>query len=308
MTDNDFDRTAQAWLEDGPAELSNRVLQAALDEVRVTRQRRASWPARTFRPMQTPIRSVVAAATVIVVALVGINLTQGNGGGAAPALTPTPTQPLAPTPTLSPTASILSAAGTPLLPGSGPIAPGTYGAPFDGGLGSNHAFLTYTLPAGWYALGVSTIATSGANPPKGMAVDLLQIAAVYADPCRKNSMPLVSIGPSVDDLVAAFAGQRRNGERLTPVDTTVGGFSGREIDLMVPSTVNISKCEGGQYSSWLDPAGNQRVNQGAGQHDLLDILDVDGQTLAIGRSFYPANTAADRTELQKIIDSVKIAP
>ena len=51
-----------------------------------------------------------------------------------------------------------------------------------------------------------------------------------------------------------------------------------------------------------------RHNQGPGQHDLLDVLDVNGRTLAILTTFYPANTAADRAELQAIVDSIKITP
>ena len=41
----DFDRLAQAWLPDGPTEMPDRALQAALDEVHVTPQRRfgAAW-------------------------------------------------------------------------------------------------------------------------------------------------------------------------------------------------------------------------------------------------------------------------
>ena len=39
-TNADFDRIAQSWLQDGPTELPDRSLQAALDEVHVTSQRR----------------------------------------------------------------------------------------------------------------------------------------------------------------------------------------------------------------------------------------------------------------------------
>ena len=67
-------------------------------------------------------------------------------------------------------------------------------------------------------------------------------------------------------------------------------------------------CDGGQYKTWTDTAGGDRYNQGPGQHDLLDILDVNGQTLVIDRVFWPANTAADRAELQAIFDSIKITP
>ena len=48
MSEHDFDRTARLWLEDGPTDMPDRALQAALDEIHVTQQRRAWWPARRF--------------------------------------------------------------------------------------------------------------------------------------------------------------------------------------------------------------------------------------------------------------------
>ncbi len=44
----DFDRIAQSWLQDGPTEMPDRSLQAALDEVHVTSQRRFGAARRTF--------------------------------------------------------------------------------------------------------------------------------------------------------------------------------------------------------------------------------------------------------------------
>ena len=124
----------------------------------------------------------------------------------------------------------------------------------------------------------------------------------------------MSVGPTVDAVVTALVAQKR-GTTVTPVDVTIDGFHGKEIDLMVPLTVTFdapsgaSQCDGGLYKPWtLADGQSDRYSQGAGQHDLLDILDVNGQTLAIKRSFYEVNTAADRAELQAIIDSIKITP
>jgi len=45
--------------------------------------------------------------------------------------------------------------------------------------------------------------------------------------------------------------------------------------------VDVAACDGGQYKAWTDASGNDRYNQGPGQHDLLYVLDVNGRTLAI---------------------------
>jgi hypothetical protein len=140
-----------------------------------------------------------------------------------------------------------------------------------------------------------------------MAVDWERdIVTVYSDPCHWQTTA-ASVGPTVDNVVAAFVAQKR-GSTVTPVDVTIDGFRGKQIDLVVPLTVKIASCDGGQYKSWTDAGGGERWNQAPGQHDLLDILDVNGQTTVIRRSFYPANTATDRAELQAIVDSIKITP
>ena len=242
--------------------------------------------------MKTPIKIVLAAAAVVVVALIGINLIPRSGGVGGPSSTPAAT----PTPTPAPT-----------LPPSGLLAPGTYRSNFGGG-----PFITFTLPAGWTS-NPATVGKPGSDPPNGMVINTwLNVATVYTDPCHSQTTA-VTVSPRVDNLVAALVAQKR-GPTVTPTDVTIDGFHGKEMDLMVPLTIKFdapssaSACDGGQYLAWTLADGGDRYNQGAGQHDLLDILDVNGQTLVIKRSFYPANTAADLAELQAIIDSIRILP
>jgi len=180
---------------------------------------------------------------------------------------------------------------------SGRLAPGTY----------RSDIATFTLPAGWTSPDGLTYLKPDANPPTGMVVNTWRIAAVYSDPCHWQTTR-AAVGPTVDDVVAALATQKRGGPSITPVDVTIDGFHGKQIDLMVPLDVTFANCDGGQYHSWVDSDGGDRFNQGPGQHDLLQILDVRGTTLVIKESFYPANTAADRAELQAIVDSIKITP
>lgn len=295
-TDREVTRIVRSWLEEGATALPDRVLDAVLDQVPATRQRRARWPAWRLPKMRTPIKIVLAAAAVVVLAVVGVNLVPRNGGvGGPPSAVPTPS----PTP-------------APALP-IGQIPPGRY----------RNLFVTYTLPAGWSTPNASSVTIfkdSTTTPPTGMVFDLWGgIDTVYSDPCHWKTTA-VKIGPTVDNLVAALVGQQR-GSTVTPVDVTIDGFPGKEIDLMVPLDVKaspgvnedggsdfITGCDGGVYKSWTDASGGDRYNQGPGQHDLLDILDVNGQTRVINRVFWQANTAADRAELQSIIDSIKITP
>lgn len=78
-TDSDFDRIAAAWLADGPNELSDRVLDAAAEQIHLTRQRRATRAPWRFPTMTTPVR-VAAAAVIGVLAVGGAVLVLGRPG------------------------------------------------------------------------------------------------------------------------------------------------------------------------------------------------------------------------------------
>ena len=227
---------------------------------------------------QLRIAAVATAVGVLVVA------------GGVLAASPSPS---APVPSPSPVP-----ASAPTLPYSGQVPPGTY----------RSDFITFTVPAGWYAVQGWAVNKGTAMPPVGVAVmPWGAIASVYADPCHWQATA-APVGPTVDDVVAALAAQEREGATMTPVDVTVDGYRGQEIDLMVPLDVDFGACDGGEYHAWTDPSGGDRYNQGPGQHDLLDILDVDGQTLVIGRMSYPGTSATDRAEQQAIFDSITITP
>jgi hypothetical protein len=95
MNENEFDRAARAWLDDGPTRMSDRALASALEEIHTTRQRRALWPAWRATPVSAFARVATAAALVATVGLVAINVVPRppdgpNVGGATPS--PTLTQ------------------------------------------------------------------------------------------------------------------------------------------------------------------------------------------------------------------------
>jgi hypothetical protein len=88
-TNTDFDRRATAWLADGPTELSDRVLDAALSEVHLTNQRRRwSTPWRNLL-MSAPVRVVAAIALVAIIGVTAFMLSNRGPQVGGPA-TPTP--------------------------------------------------------------------------------------------------------------------------------------------------------------------------------------------------------------------------
>jgi hypothetical protein len=118
----DFDRIAQSWLQDGPTEMPDRSLQAALDEVHVTSQRRFG-AARRVIPMNGNAPRLAIAAVIGLLILVGggiylSNISGSGGVGDQPAATPSPVLP-SPSPAPLATGSFRSHGGQIELGASG---------------------------------------------------------------------------------------------------------------------------------------------------------------------------------------------
>src|SRR5262245_6939414 len=102
MNENEFARTARAWLDDGPTRMSDRAVLSALEEIHTTQQRRVFWPARRATPVNIYARAAIAAVLVVGVGLGAISLLPlGGGSGVGGPPSPSPTPSLAPSPTPS---------------------------------------------------------------------------------------------------------------------------------------------------------------------------------------------------------------
>jgi hypothetical protein len=73
-TDRETTRLVRSWLEEGVTALPDRVLDAVLDQVPATPQRRPWWPTRRIAQMNRFLPATVAAAAVLVVALIVYNV------------------------------------------------------------------------------------------------------------------------------------------------------------------------------------------------------------------------------------------
>jgi hypothetical protein len=253
-----------------------------------TPRRWSWWPAWRLPHVNTSFKIAVAAAAVIVLSVIGVNVAPRSSGVGATLPSPSPTPTAAPTPTPTP---------APPLPSTGAIEPGTY----------RSDFMTFTVPAGWTSFQAWAALKNQGDPLHGLGISPWRgIAAVYTDPCHWQTTKM-TVGPTVDDVVAALVAQQR-GVTVTPVDVTVDGIPGKQLNLTVPSDVAIANCDGGEYKTWTDLSGGDRYNQGPGQHDVVDVLEVNGQILVVNSSYGPDATPADLAELQAVVDSVRITP
>jgi hypothetical protein len=287
MSDIDFDRTARLWLQDGPSQLADRVLEAALDEIHVTRQRRALWPAWRFPSMSIAIR-VAAVAAVLVVAVAGIRYFSPEDGGVGH-----PQASLSPLP---------SPRGTIVVGEAVSLQPGTYVTADD--------FLVragFTVPAGWdgnlggpYALFVAR--------HDGQAEVIISVFdKIYADPCHLDQgIADPAPGPTVDDLATAIS-TMPTVQVTTPTEGTLGGYAGKQLTITAPGSGFGCAIAQDGFPMWQLPLG-ATYTMAPGQNDRIWILDVGGQRIVIDAIEHPGETPQLATDVQGILDSIRLAP
>jgi hypothetical protein len=189
--------------------------------------------------------------------------------------------------------------------------------------------LTLTMPGGWEGFeswGLIGPGANGTNAPDGIGLGFMTASGLYTDPCHWDAAGAfpqpgdIAVGPTVDDLVAALRANRAY-VASAPADVTVDGYSGRQLELQLPSDVDIATCGSVMGSAgllvWSPPldAQGEPVNGGAmagplalgpGSRWNLRILDVEGTRIIILVGDYAGTPSADQAAAQAIVDSIQI--
>jgi hypothetical protein len=293
--DRNADRVVRSWLHEDRHEDATRVLDTVLTEVDTTPQRRSGGMAWRFLLMNNNIVRVgLAAAAVVVIAIIAINLLPGSPqpGGA-----PTPS------PSVEPSAAeSLTPAGLP----EGPHL-------LHDGLSQGTVAMTVTIPApGWYGEPSGGILTKNENadPPDGAGMIVwagVENLYVYGDPCAWSTTRPDSPATTVDEAMAALAAQASR-DASAPVDITLDGYTGKAITLHTPDDANFAECDEGLFGMFADdvesgPDSVERYSQGPGQIDEVWILDVDGQLVVIDWTYYAETPQASVDEERAIVES-----
>jgi hypothetical protein len=246
----DFDRMAQSWLQDGPTEMPDRSLQAALDEVHVTSQQR--FALLEGQPMNGNTWQVAAAAVIGLVIIVGITFLGWRQGGVGSAGrdsvigTDADTVRLA---RVTGDAGVRAPGGVrlerrrPRVPGAGPTASrAMYGRAKSPGarrlvrvaalFGQASLRRTPGRP-GWLAGAWSSMGS-------------VRWRRTRSDPARGDLRPAET--GTVDGLVAAM-GRWPGFAATAPAPTVVGGYSGQLVELT--STRTDTDCPNG--AMWTIP-------------------------------------------------------
>ena len=301
--DDDFIGQLEGYLEEyeGVTPLPDAVRDAVRAQLPMTKQvGRFGGPMRRFYPMNNIVRISLVAAAVIAVAILGYSLLPGSKSVGPPAATANPTA---------------SESTVPGLLTSTPFAPGGFGMcppvedpscteePRDDSM-----TFTYQASEAWEGApgpggrpsGVSLV-VEGYEAPAGAAMLIHRGNWLYSDPCRPDDelRPDIPVGPTVDDFATALDSHPLL-EVTTPIDVTLAGFSGKYVELQVPS--DISGCV--RYR----PVEATIYAQGPGHRWRLWILDVEGIRVVIQSTDFPGTSAEHQAELQAIVESIQIEP
>jgi hypothetical protein len=291
-TDRDTTRVVRSWLQTDEHESADRVLDAVLDQLDTTPQRRATrWPARRLPDMNTFVKFGLAAAAVVVAALLGFNyLVAPNIGVSGPG-DPTPT-PTAPDPSPE------------NMPGSGALDPGAYRITDES---YTPVELVITVPAGWHASDTGAVGKNKDSLGElGMAAFV--VTHVYGDACDSEGT-LTEIGPTADDLVAALVAEQ-NVDVTGPTDVTIDGYPARGLDLAFPPGLDVDTCRnpGLNIQIWADEAEINFFAIPVGHTASVYVADIDGQRVVITTDTGPEATEEDIAERDAIVDSIRIVP
>jgi hypothetical protein len=281
---DDFIGQLSSYLDEyeGSTPLPEEVRDAIRAELPSTRQRPAWWPARRLPRMNNSAKLTLAAAAVVVAALLGFRfLVPGMGlGGPGPTSTPTP-EPRA------------------LLQGS--EGPGFFTTEFfTESATSDPVQFTFEMPADWGAAQPWVIGPTAEGP--GAAIAFVQVSGLYGDPCLDNvGSPDIEVGSTAAELASALTDHAAY-EATATAEFTVDGYDGIRMELQLPSELDYTTCQGGQFWVWPEPFHAERPSR----WDLW-ILDLDGTTAVVLAE--GANASADDLDqVERLVQSIQIHP
>jgi hypothetical protein len=180
-----------------------------------------------------------------------------------------------------------------LFDGSPEVAPGTYV------VDRLAVPMAITVPPGW-----TTFADVALLGPDGSYLAFWNVLDVYLDACRWK-LGEAGIGPTVADLVAGLVAQEGT-DTAEPHSVEVDGFTGTELGLSSPPSLDFAACDDGEFNLWTQPNGPERGHIVPGEAETLWILDLDGSRGVITFGSFGPITAAASEQIADMLASLNI--
>ena len=292
-TDLDTARIVRSWLRTDEHESADRVLDDVLLLLDATPQRRPRWPARRIVTVSTTAKFGIAAAAVVVVAVVGINLLPSTGGvggsAAAPSHSPTPISSVPPNPADS-------------FPPAGDLAIGRHSMIREG-----VRFSINVAEPGWRSQQGFEFIKGTERQPDGAGLLFWSQTPdnVYANPCAHTPLTPAA-GPGIASLAAAVSNIPGTQLVSGPTDLTVDGQPVKRTVITIPEDGDCA----GVLKLWYDDG----MGSEAGRFPTVLpstmrvwMFDVDGTTVWIdGETYenYEDTSPALEREMRQMIESI----
>jgi hypothetical protein len=291
-TDRETLQIIGSWMEDGRTRLPDHVLDAVLDQLPATPQRRPGWSARRITDMNPLAKYAIATAAVVVIAVLSFNFLLSRGESAVGA--PPSTAPSSSPPPLAPETSEIIDAGR--YRWTSPSVDVTFDLP-DGWNGREDS-------PGFMAKNEDEPGEFGLNFTNARYEDI----KVSADPCE--AVELVPVGETVDDLVTALDDQTSTDAVVGEI--AAGSVTGKRIELRQPPGLDRSQCRDGAeapFVIWANGDETDFVAWGvlAGQ-EIVYVFDVDGTRLVFAAPFGADAPEAQFEEVDAIVRSFEFSP
>ena len=239
--ERDIERLLDHWFADGSSVAPDRVIDVVVDRIERQPQRSAWRLDWRHLSMNTTFKFAAAMAAVLAIAVVGYSLLPGNGSGVGgPGPTPSPTAAPTAVPTAAPSTSRSPGAAFPawFRPDSESAGAGILPA----GSHASRSFVpgfTFTSPQGWvndldvgiaYGLFPDTPANEAEYAASGETAQGIFMVSVES-PYYFCEAWEATHGTAAER--AAFLAASEAFEVSAPVDVTIGGLTGKQVDVRV---------------------------------------------------------------------------
>ena len=291
-TDRETTRIVRSWLEEGVTALPDRVLDAVLDQVPATAQRRSWWPARRS-DMNTQTKALLAVAAALVAAVVGYQFLPSIGPGGRP----TPSPPIAPP--ASPTQP-------PPMP-TGSVPPGTYTMQ----VGTDPAFIV-TVPDGWSRDSGDFVSRGQVRGGTGVGFTTWTVTHLYADSChwQGNLMSVSELRNALPTEIEQGLTDQMGHTTTGPIRMTIGGLDANRFTLTVDKAFDPTSCDEQFMRLWPDPGPDESGGWPIfpGQSTTVWVLQEVGEHVVALAVQHADSASSELAELQAVIESVRFVP
>jgi hypothetical protein len=186
-----------------------------------------------------------------------------------------------------------------------PIEPGRYLVPSSAWSVTD---FTVTFPEGWTAQ-YGHVYGKNRDEADELGFYAVVVDEIYNDSCAPEDETTRAVGPGIDDLDAALRWQAGGATISKAVSTTLGGYPATRIHLRIPKHLDVAGCRLAPYGLqiWYSEPADQYFVLLPGAVATVYVVDVDGERQVFLTQAGDSTSAADRAELQTVLDSIHIA-